>query len=240
MSRLRPTPAGVIACIALAVSLGGTAFAAAVLVPKNSVGSPQVINGSLQKGDLSLKAVAALRGSRGPQGPVGAQGPAGPQGPQGQKGDRGDTGPSNGFENYYCAAVAYPTCTQDPVTIDKPTVFDAPFFLTMNLPPGSFIVTAEVTVVAHDNVDPPDWRVSCEVRTPPTGPGFASDATATVGDANGDSSETTLPIVFGTKLPGGGTAGLKCWRGAGSGATGTGANPTVTYVDMTAVQVGAL
>ena len=94
--KLRPTPAGVIACLALAVSLGGTAFAAAVLVPKNSVGSPQVINGSLQKADLSARAVAALRGNRGPrgfqgiQGAPGATGPAGPIGPKGEKGPPGD------------------------------------------------------------------------------------------------------------------------------------------------------
>jgi len=110
----------------------------------------------------------------------------------------------------------------------------------MDLPPGSFVVSAEVTVTADDSVDPPDWRVSCEIRTPLTGPGFAGGATATVGDANGDSSETTLPIAFGTNLPSGGTAGIRCWRGAGTGAAGVGANPSVTYVDMTAIRVGSL
>jgi hypothetical protein len=43
MLKLRPTPAGVLSCLALAVALGGTAFAATALVPKNSVGSAQVI-----------------------------------------------------------------------------------------------------------------------------------------------------------------------------------------------------
>jgi hypothetical protein len=96
--KLRPTPAGVIACLALAVALGGTAFAAAVLVPKNSVGSPQVINGSLQRADLSARAVAALKGNRGPRGVQGIQGdpgefgPAGPVGPAGPKGEKGPPG----------------------------------------------------------------------------------------------------------------------------------------------------
>ena len=94
--KLRLTPAGVIACVALAISLGGTAFAAAVLVPKNSVGSPQVIDRSLQKADLSARAIAALRGNRGPrglqgiQGDPGVPGPAGPTGPAGGKGPPGD------------------------------------------------------------------------------------------------------------------------------------------------------
>lgn len=86
MRKLRPTPAGVIASVALAISLGGNAFAATMLIPRNSVGSPQVINGSLQKGDLSGKAIAALHGATGARGPQGAQGPTGPQGMQGVPG----------------------------------------------------------------------------------------------------------------------------------------------------------
>jgi hypothetical protein len=234
----------VVAYLALFVALSSSGYAAKTkLLPRNSVGSAQVINGSLQKGDLSRRAVAALRGARGPRRPIGAQGPTGapgPQGIQGPKGDKGDTGPSNGFEEFYCATAAFDYCTLAPVTIDKSTRLDAPFFVTMNLPARSFVVSAQVTVAADDNVDPPDWRVSCEIRTPLNGPGFAGGATATVGDANGDSSETTLPIFFGTNLPNDGPAGLRCWRGTGSGAAGAGANPSVIYVDMTAVQVGAL
>ena len=242
MKKLRATPAGVIACVALAIALGGSAFAATQLLPKNSVGSAQVINGSLQKGDLSRKAVAALRGNRGPRGFQGVQGNPGVNGstgPTGPKGDKGDLG-ANGFETSYCASGAYPGCTAAPVTINQSTNGAAPFFLTMNLPPGSFIVIAEITVVGTNNTTPPDWHVGCEARTPLSGPGFAGVGSATVGDLTGDSSETTIPIVFGTKLEGGGTAGLRCWRSAGNGATGSGSDPTVTYADVSAVQVGTL
>jgi hypothetical protein len=80
----------------LLVALSGSsvaAYAAATkLLPKNSVGSGQVINGSLQKVDLSKKATAALRGAPGPQGPQGAAGLAGPAGPQGPNGDTGVPG----------------------------------------------------------------------------------------------------------------------------------------------------
>lgn len=93
----RPSPAMVISIVALFIALGGTSYAAvATLLPKNSVGSAQVIDGSLQKGDLSRKAVAALkgnRGARGPQGMAGAIGPAGPQGPVGATGETGPQGP---------------------------------------------------------------------------------------------------------------------------------------------------
>ena len=75
---LRPSPAMVVACIALAIALGGTSYAALVL-PRNSVGNKQlrtnavtsakVRNGSLQTKDF--KAGQLPRGQRGPQGPAG-------------------------------------------------------------------------------------------------------------------------------------------------------------------------
>ncbi len=92
--RRRPSAATVISVIALFVALGGTSYAAVTaLLPKNSVGSAQVINGSLQKSDLSTKAVAALKGSRGPQGPQGVAGAVGPPGAPGPQGAAGAVGP---------------------------------------------------------------------------------------------------------------------------------------------------
>src|SRR3954447_1197422 len=83
-----------IALLALFIALVGTAAAARnARVPRNSVGSAQVINGSLAKGDLSKKAVKALKGNKGAQGTPGAQGPAGPAGAQGPAGPAGPQGP---------------------------------------------------------------------------------------------------------------------------------------------------
>jgi hypothetical protein len=78
----RPSPATVISLVALFVALGGTGYAA-FAVPRNSVGSAQVVNHSLRTADLSRKAVAALKGHRGPEGPSGPQGPAGATGAAG-------------------------------------------------------------------------------------------------------------------------------------------------------------
>jgi hypothetical protein len=56
--RRRPSPATAMALVALFVALGGTSLAAvSVLVPKNSVGSAQVIDRSLQSQDLSRKTI---------------------------------------------------------------------------------------------------------------------------------------------------------------------------------------
>jgi hypothetical protein len=82
MKRLNPTT--VIACIALAVSLGGTGYAArSALLPANSVGSKQVINHSISKIDLKAPLPRGARGLRGPEGPEGSAGPNGPTGPAG-------------------------------------------------------------------------------------------------------------------------------------------------------------
>ena len=82
-----------LALLALFILLGGgSAYAAATLVPRNSVGSAQVINGSLQTKDLSKKARKALKGNRGPRGFKGVQGTQGVQGAQGARGPTGAQG----------------------------------------------------------------------------------------------------------------------------------------------------
>jgi hypothetical protein len=72
-----------LALLALFVALGGTAAAATALVPRNSVGTRQVINGSLQKADLSKKTVKLLKGNRGAPGAPGLRGAPGPTGAAG-------------------------------------------------------------------------------------------------------------------------------------------------------------
>jgi hypothetical protein len=106
----------VISLVALFVALGGTGYAAVQLAPKNSVGSTQVINGSLQKVDLSKKAVAALRGNRGARGPAGAQGAAGAAGPAGAVGPAGATGPAGAAGATGPSGPAGPTGPPGPAT----------------------------------------------------------------------------------------------------------------------------
>src|SRR5215475_5718157 len=104
MLRHRPRPSTAIACLALALALGGTSYAAVSrLMPKNSVGSAQVINGSLQKADLSKTAIAALHGARGSRG---LQGPSGPAGASGAKGDPGAPGAQGALGPQGLAGVA--------------------------------------------------------------------------------------------------------------------------------------
>ena len=93
----RPSPALVVACIALLVSLTGTAVATVSQLPRASVGTPQlknnavnskkVKNGSLLRADFKTGQIPA--GARGPAGPAGATGPAGAAGPAGAPGAAG-------------------------------------------------------------------------------------------------------------------------------------------------------
>jgi len=94
----RPSPATVISLIALFVAVGGTSYAAINLAPRNSVNSASVINGSLQKVDLSKRAEPPALPGR-PEPPA----LPGPQVPQGSparvalrvpSAQRGATGPS--------------------------------------------------------------------------------------------------------------------------------------------------
>ena len=114
--RRRPSPALVIALIALFVALGGGAYAA-IRLPKNSVGRAQIRRHAVTSAKLAKNAVtsATIRdhtllardfkagqlttqqgtpGAAGPQGHDGPMGPSGPTGPRGATGATGTTGPS--------------------------------------------------------------------------------------------------------------------------------------------------
>jgi hypothetical protein len=95
LRRYRPTASMVVACVALAVALAGTGYAATVL-PRNSVGALQLKNNAVTAAKLNNNAVTAAKvknfsllrndfkagqlpaGARGPAGPTGPAGPAGP------------------------------------------------------------------------------------------------------------------------------------------------------------------
>ena len=83
-----------IALLALFLALGGTTYAASTaLIGKNTVASPQVVNGSLKTIDLSKKARKALHGAKGAKGNKGNAGAKGPTGAQGAQGATGAQGP---------------------------------------------------------------------------------------------------------------------------------------------------
>jgi hypothetical protein len=76
--RMRPSPASVVACIALIVALGGTSYAA-VTLGANTVGTKQlkknaVISAKVKDRSLLAKEFKTGQLPRGPPGPTGREG----------------------------------------------------------------------------------------------------------------------------------------------------------------------
>jgi hypothetical protein len=100
----RPSPAMVVACLALTVALGGTSVAAVSQLTRNSVGPRQLQTGAVTNPKIRNNAVnsakvaprSLLRSDFAPgqlpAGPIGPQGPAGPAGPAGAAGPTGVIG----------------------------------------------------------------------------------------------------------------------------------------------------
>jgi hypothetical protein len=94
----RPSPALVIACIALGAALGGTGYATVLQVPRNSVGAAQLKTAAVTNKKIAANAVTSAKVKNGslvrgdfrsgslPAGPTGPAGPAGPAGPPGLSG----------------------------------------------------------------------------------------------------------------------------------------------------------
>jgi hypothetical protein len=97
--RRRPSPALVVACVALLVALGGTSVAAVNALGPNSVGTLQLQNEAVTSAkvrNFSLRRTDFFPGTllRGPKGPAGPAGSAGPAGAAGATGPAGAAGPA--------------------------------------------------------------------------------------------------------------------------------------------------
>jgi hypothetical protein len=87
LKRRRPSPAFVLALIALLVATGGVSLASG----GGGSSAPSATKASGAQANASKK--KSKRGKKGPKGPAGPQGPAGAQGPAGPIGPTGPTGP---------------------------------------------------------------------------------------------------------------------------------------------------
>ena len=83
--RKLPSPATVIACSALLVSLAGTSVAAVTALPRSSVGTVQLKDNAVTSRKVKNFSLLRRDFKRGqiPPGPTGARGPQGPPGPAG-------------------------------------------------------------------------------------------------------------------------------------------------------------
>lgn len=159
----RPSPAMLVATAALVAGGTGTAAAAGLItgadikngsvksvdIGNSSLKGIDVKNGSLTGADLKKASISAdkltaaakasLKGAKGDPGAPGLQGAQGLQGPQGDKGEKGDRGPSEVFRRFTGNPGAAP---------DAKTAIEE-----LELPVGSYLLSASVDMVADGNDD---------------------------------------------------------------------------------------
>jgi hypothetical protein len=122
-TKLRPSPAMVVAVIALIVALGGTSYAAESLA--GHAAKKKSTHAHKHK-----KKSKSTSPKRGPAGPPGPQGAIGPPGPAGAPGTAGAQGPSFGQSYIFkgsvsCPATAPTTLDSVPLTVSSPTTLFA-------------------------------------------------------------------------------------------------------------------
>ena len=192
MKRFRPTPALVVACVALAVALGGVSYAATVL-PRNSVGtlqlkpnsvnSSKVVNGSLLRADF--------RAGQVPAGPAGTAGPAGPAGAAGAAGPAGPAGPSNAFSKFANGPIVVPAAAATLTSLSIPSA-------------GKYVVFAKAYFVTTAAAG----TITCTLEA-----GGDSDKSQTYALV-GDPWDLALNVVH--EFAGGGSVDFKCSTTGGS------------------------
>ena len=180
----RPSPAMVIAIIALVFALAGTATAAKFLITS----SRQIKNGVIQTVDLSRSARRALKGAKGPAGPIGATGAAGAAG---AKGDTGGIGPSNVFE----------AVRSDFVAIGSGA--DTGVATLSNLPAGDYLVIARL------GMNTAGTTIARVVCTATLGSSSSQGIVQIGSDPNGV-GQAPVAIVFAGSLASTGSAHVGC------------------------------
>ena len=163
------TYSNVVASLALFIALGGTSYAITKL-PRNSVASPQVKDGSLQPRDLA----ASARGA----GPRGPRGPEGPRGPDGARGAQGERGPVSVRFAKPAANVAMSTVAGQPRLVRRMD----------NVPAGAWLLRFDGN--AYLDVDAAT-HVGCVVKV--NGDYVASNAVV-VGNSAIGTREASLPV----------------------------------------------
>lgn len=207
----------VIAMIALAVAMSGTAVAAVLIgskdIAKNAVLSKHIKNGQVKTADLAKNVRSQLKktGKAGPTGAAGAPGPAGLAGAAGAKGDTGEPGPS---KVYYAKSAS----------IDVPAAM-API-ATLTIPEaGSYLLNAKMLIDA-DGVG--SSVVSCTLTA-----GSETDQLwASLGASGSDDEYEMGTLTLAQTFAAGGAAVLSCEAGAG--------DVDAYNVKMTATKVGSI
>jgi hypothetical protein len=224
----RPSPALVVALVALFVAMGGTGYAAFVL-PSKSVGAKHLKRGAVNSSkvkDGSLKA-GDFGAGQFPAGAAGAVGPQGSRGAAGAAGADGSAGPRGPSDVYSAAAAS----GNSPVTA------------TLAVPAGDYMASGKASAFNSEAgmANPDDGGAFCQLTadndadhqdillvTVP-GTGFTTNQPSKLGVA-------ALGLQSAFHLPNGGTISLTC----GDAPQGDEPGMDFTIRKLDAIRVGAL
>jgi hypothetical protein len=182
----RPSPAGIIASLALFLALGGSAMAA----------NHYMITSTNQIKPSVLKALHGSAGAKGPTGAAGANGAAGQAGGQGSPGVQGPQGPSGAATN---GIVARLRSVAPAVTQSSPTLVDDPLNGTWTQHASELNQLAGQVTITF----PPEAECG---GVEPVAVEIMLDGSLVGGAAShaGETQENkTVPIGWTKKLPGG-------------------------------------
>jgi hypothetical protein len=176
--------ANVTATLAVFLSLGGVSYAA-VELPRNSVGTPQlrdgavdsakIKDGALQYEDFGFGQVPA--GLEGPRGPKGARGTTGPKGEKGAAGAKGETGAAGAVGAPGATDVRVRTATSAITAQNIPATAVAQCQTGERAVGGGVTVSNGLNIVrvvssaptAGAGEVPVDWAATAEIDAPLTG-----------------------------------------------------------------------
>jgi hypothetical protein len=222
----RPSPAMIVALIALFVGMAGSATAATMLTGKNikngTITGADIKNKSISTKDLFARAIKSLKGDSvgkgsdgapGKNGAPGQNGVPGPQGPQGVPGPQGPAGPSQSIVDNFA---------EDPDPNAEKTV------LEVQVPPGSYTTQMNLAVTPNG----PIAELNCKLRAPGDASPVLLGYTGTMFLGNNPGvniDERFISLGGGFATPGGGTLTVDC-KGDVNALDG----------DLTATRVGEL
>lgn len=224
----RLSSAHLVSFAALFIALGGTGYAVTAL-PKNSVGSQQVRDGSLGAQDLAPGTLRA--GPRGPRGELGAAGPAGPAGPAGAA---GPAGPAR------LPVVTMADLGNEPRNLSGTVWQNTTILRLPNLKAGKYLVSTVVELTGPAGVSP--IRVWCEAMQLPVS--VANEAQAqrvsimagTAGGASADGGQTeSLADIGVAQSAQDFDLWVRCARGPGDAATMVASHAKVVAVPIESV-----
>jgi hypothetical protein len=173
-----PSPALVIALVALFVALGGTSYAV-TQIDANSVGTKQLKKGAVTSAKISKGTKKALKGNAGPAGPQGAQGAAGAPGQQGVPGKQGEPGTALAYATILSNGTVNENSGSKGITNTNVTNPAAGIYCFVGLPTG-----AKSALASSSNLGATENDVivslAYDTRPSPILDGCPSDATARV------------------------------------------------------------